>query len=134
MVSCVPIVCGMADDLRCRQNSPIFKELNMIYNMRVYDLKPGSVPEYMKAVKDVALKIREDQGIKLAGWYYTDVGPQHRIVHIWAYRDYAHFEKARAAVHDDPRWANDYLPRVRGLAVKQQDMMMKGADFFPGPQ
>ena len=106
----------------------------MIYNMRVYDLKPGSVPEYMKAVKDVALKIREDQGIKLAGWYYTDVGPQHRIVHIWAYRDYAHFEKARAAVHDDPRWANDYLPRVRGLAVKQQDMMMKGADFFPGPK
>jgi len=25
------------------------------------------------------------------------------------------------------------VPRVRGLAVKQQNMMMQGADFFPGP-
>ncbi|MCI0439521.1 MAG: NIPSNAP family protein [Chloroflexi bacterium] len=106
----------------------------MIYDMRIYDLQPGAVPKYMDAVRDVALKIREDYGIKLAGWYYTDVGPQHRIVHIWAYQDYAHFEKAREAVHHDPRWTNDYLPRVRGLVVKQQDMIMKGADFFPGPQ
>ncbi len=117
-----------------RPDGLLIKGWDMIYNMRVYDLKPGAVPEYMKAVKEVALKIREDQGIKLAGWYYTDIGPQHRIVHIWAYQDYSHYEKARAAVHDDPRWANDYLPRVRGLAVKQQDTMMKGADFFPGPQ
>ena len=54
----------------------------MIYNMRVYDLKPGAVPEYMSAVREIALKIREDHGIKLAGWYYTDIGPQNRVVHI----------------------------------------------------
>ncbi|MCH8061401.1 MAG: NIPSNAP family protein [Chloroflexi bacterium] len=106
----------------------------MIYNMRVYDLKPGAVPEYMAAVREIALKIREDHGIKLAGWYYTDIGPQNRVVHIWAYEDYAHFEKARKAVHDDPRWQGEYVPRVRGLVVKQQDMMMNGADFFSGPR
>ncbi len=39
----------------------------MIYNMRIYDLKPGAVPDYMAAVSKVALKIREDHGIKLAG-------------------------------------------------------------------
>ena len=54
----------------------------MIYNMRVYDLKPGAVPEYMAAVREIALKIREDHGIKLAGWYYTDIGPQNRVVHM----------------------------------------------------
>ena len=32
----------------------------MIYDMRIYDLKPGSVDAYMSAVEDVALKIRED--------------------------------------------------------------------------
>ena len=106
----------------------------MIYDMRIYDLQPGSVPKYMAAVEEVAIKIRQDYGVKLAGWYYTDIGPLNRIVHIWAYEDYTHFERAREAVRNDPRWTNDYMPRVRGLAVKQQDMIMKGADFFPGPQ
>ena len=40
----------------------------MIYDMRIYDLRPGSVDEYMAAVKDVALQIRKDYGVKLAGW------------------------------------------------------------------
>ena len=46
----------------------------MIYNMRIYDLKPGCVPQYMDAVREVALKIRQENGVKLAGWYYTDIG------------------------------------------------------------
>ena len=106
----------------------------MIYDMRIYDLQPGSVAQYMKAVEEVAIKIRDDYGVKLAGWYYTDIGPLNRIVHIWAYEDYTHFEKAREQVRSDPRWTNEYMPRVSGLAVRQQDMIMKGADFFPGPQ
>ena len=106
----------------------------MIYDMRIYDLKPGTVPEYMAAVRELALVIRQDHGVKLAGWYYTDIGTLNRVVHIWAYEDFAHFEKARAAVRSDPRWINDYIPRVRGLIVKQQDQIMQGADFFQGPQ
>ena len=105
----------------------------MIYDMRIYDLQPGAVPRYMEAARDIVLKIREDHGVKLAGWYYTDIGPLNRIVHIWAYRDYAHFQEAREAVHNDPRWTGEYVPRVKGLVVRQQDMMMQGADFFPGP-
>jgi len=105
----------------------------LIYDMRIYDVKPGAVPQYMEAVREISLKIRADHGVKLAGWYYTDIGPLNRIVHIWAYRDYAHYQEAREAVHADPRWSGEYVPRVRGLAVKQQNMMMQGADFFPGP-
>ena len=32
----------------------------MIYDMRIYDLKPGSVEQYMEAAREVGLKIRED--------------------------------------------------------------------------
>ncbi len=102
--------------------------------MRIYDLQPGSVPQYMAAVRDIAKPVREDYGIKLAGWYYTDVGPLNRIVHIWAYRDFAHFEEAREQFRQDPRWQNEYLPRVRGLIVSQQDMIVRAADFSPEPQ
>ncbi len=88
----------------------------------------------MAAVREVALPVRQDHGIKLAGWYYTDIGTLNRVVHIWAYRDYAHYEEAREAFRKDPRWINDYLPRVRGLIVRQETQMMQGADFFPGPR
>ena len=54
----------------------------MIYDMRIYDLKPGSVDDYMAAVEDVALKIREDYGVKLAGWYYTDIGPLNQVIFL----------------------------------------------------
>ena len=54
---------------------------------------------------------REDHGVKPAGWYYTDIGPLNRIVHIWAYQDYAHFQEAREAVRNDPRWTGEYLPK-----------------------
>ena len=110
------------------------RETSMIYNMRIYDLKPGCVPQYMDAVREVALKIRQENGVKLAGWYYTDIGKLNRVVHIWAYDDLAHFDKARTAVTSDPRWARDFVSRVQGLIVRQQDMIMKGADFFEGPQ
>jgi|TARA_B100000959_G_scaffold40553_4_gene40196 hypothetical protein len=106
----------------------------LIYDMRIYDLKPGSVPEYMSAVEEVALRIRQDYGIKLAGWYYSDIGPLNRIVHIWGYQNYTHFEESRIKVRSDPRWDRDYLPRVKNLILAQQDMIMNGANFFPEPK
>ena len=102
----------------------------MIYDMRIYDLIPGSVAAYMQAVEEIALPVREAQGIALAGWYTPDVGPLNRVVHIWAYRDYAHFEKARPAFRNDPRWTEEYLPRVKGMIVKQQSMVMNGSGFW----
>ncbi|MEE8362787.1 MAG: NIPSNAP family protein [Dehalococcoidia bacterium] len=106
----------------------------MIYDMRIYDLQPGGVPKFIDAVRDIGLKVREDAGIKLAGWYYTDIGQLNQVVHIWAYEDYAHYEKARAAFRADPRWTGEYLPRTAGLIVRQRTQMMNAPDFFPGPQ
>ena len=102
----------------------------MIYDMRTYDLNPGALQAYMDAVREVALPLREEHGIKLAGWYYADIGKLNRVIHIWAYRDYTHFDHARQAVRRDPRWTDEYLPRVKGLIARQQDQIMLAADFF----
>ena len=115
---------GMSDSF------PPFWRFSMIYDMRTYDLNPGALQAYMDAVREVALPLREYYGIKLAGWYYTDIGKLNRVVHIWAYRDYTHFDQARQAVRSDPRWVDEYLPRVKGLVVRQQDQIMLASDFF----
>jgi hypothetical protein len=105
----------------------------VIYDMRTYDIAVGQVSKYLEAVEKIGLKVREDHGIKLAGWYYTDIGTLNRVVHIWAYEDYAHYEKARAAFRSDPRWINEYQPMTKGLILKQSTQMMNAAPFSPQP-
>ena len=98
--------------------------------MRTYDIAMGKTPEYMAAVREVALPVRESYGVKLAGWYYTDIGALNKVVHIWAYRDYTHFEEAREAFRTDERWLNDYVPRVKGIVLRQENQIMRASEFF----
>ena len=98
--------------------------------MRTYDIAMGKTPEYMAAVREIALPVRESYGVKLAGWYYTDIGALNKVVHIWAYRDFAHFEEAREAFRTDERWVNEYVPRVKGIILRQENQIMRASDFF----
>ena len=105
----------------------------MIYDYRVYTFKPGKVPEYMAAVEELSIGIRAKYGIKLAGWYYSDIGDLNQVVHIWGYRDHAHFEEAKAQVAKDPDWTGKYLPRVAGRLESQKTYLMLSPDCAPQP-
>ena len=104
----------------------------MIYNMRIYDLKPGKLQEYMSAMREVAVPLRREYGVPLAGWFYTEIGSINRIYHIWAYKDLEHYEQKKEEVYTDPRWVNEYIPRVLPLIESQYDQMVKSADFWNG--
>ena len=105
----------------------------MIYDFRMYTFKPGKIPEYMAAVKEFAIPIRAKYGIKLAGWYYSDIGELNQVVHIWGYRDHAHMEEAKAQVANDPDWRGKYIPAVGGLIEAQKTYLMLSPDFAPVP-
>ena len=105
----------------------------MIYDFREYTLNPGATADYMAAVKEVALPIRQKYGVKLAGWYYSDVGELNKVVHIWGFRDHAHMKEAKAQVAADPDWFGKYMPRVRGLIQSQKTYLMLSPDFAPVP-
>jgi hypothetical protein len=105
-----------------------------VYDFRMYTLKPGATPDYMAAVRELALPIRQKYGVKLAGWYYSDVGEINQVVHIWWFQDHAHMIEAKAKVAADPDWTQKYLPRVRDLIVAQKTYLMLSPDFAPEPQ
>jgi len=104
-----------------------------VYDFRMYTLKPGATSEYMAAVREVGKPVRDKYGVKLAGWYYSDVGELNQVVHIWAYRDHAHMAEAKAKVAQDLDWREKYMPRVRGLIVAQKTYVMLSPDFAPQP-
>ncbi len=105
----------------------------MIYDMRIYDIAPGRLPEYMAAVREVGLPVREKHGVTLVHWYYTEVGTLNRVFHTWAYRDWAHLAEAKARFRQDPDWSGKYLPRVLPLVVRQSNQIVLAADFSPQP-
>jgi len=105
----------------------------MIFDMRTYDLVPGGLDAYMAAVRDIALPVRERYGIRLAGWYFTEIGTMNRVVHIWAFRDWAHLTQSKAQFRQDPDWIERYLPRVQSLIVAQHSQIVQAADFSPQP-
>ena len=110
------------------------KRNEMVYDFRMYTFKPGSVPQYMAAVEEVGVPIRKRHGVKLAGWFYSDVGYLNRVVHIWAFDNPKHLIEAKAAVAADPDWAGKYIPRVSGLLTAQNVSLMKSTDFAPLPE
>ena len=105
----------------------------MIFDLRTDDLHPGKVPEYAAAVRDLALPAVQRHGIRLAGWYYTEIGTLNRVVHIWAFRDGEHLATARAQLRQDLSWTGRFIPRVLPLIAAQQSQLCEAADFSPAP-
>jgi len=108
----------------------IRKEGNtMVYEMRVYTLQPGKVPEFQALIEREALPVINKYS-KLVGWWSTEVGPLNQVVHIWAYEDLNHRERARKAQGEDPQ-LQAFRPRAQSMVVSQYNMILTPANFSP---
>lgn len=74
----------------------------MIYEIRTYTLKPGSVAELEKRFGE-ALPHREKYS-KLGAFWHTEVGPLNQVIHVWPYEDLKHRTEVRAEAANDPNW------------------------------
>lgn len=104
-----------------------------VFDFRQYTLRPGGLPTYRSAVEELALPIRQRHGVKLAGWFYSELGDLNQVVHIWAFDDLKHFQEGKAAVAADPDWGGQYIPRVRGVIQAQNTYLMRTTEFGPTP-
>lgn len=104
----------------------------MIIEERTYDLKPGSLPEYVKLVQEEGIAIQRPYLGHLVGYFHTELGPLSQIVHIWAYESFADRTERRAKLAADPRW-QAYSAKVRGLSLRQQNKILRPMSFSPLP-
>ena len=74
----------------------------MIYEVRTYNCKPGTVPEVEKRFAE-AYEVRK-QLSPLAAFWHTEVGPLNQIIHVWPYKDLAERDKIRAAASKLKGW------------------------------
>ena len=72
----------------------------MIYELRTYTLKPGSVPEFEE--RFAKRKPLREKHSKLGGFWHTEFGPLNQVVHIWPYENLQHRQDVRDAMAQDP--------------------------------
>ena len=101
----------------------------MIYELRTYTLKPGTVPEFLevfdKEMKSIIIKY-----MNLAGFWYTEFGELNQVVHLWAFEDLNQRAEQRARFSKDPDLA-EILPKLRSLALHQENKILMPAPFSP---
>jgi hypothetical protein len=91
----------------------------MIYELRTYTLKQGSVPEVAKNSGTVGRDIRKDDYGKLEGYWVTEIGPLNQVMHLWSYKDLNERAQLRAELAKNPRWSSEYVPLIRPNLVRQ---------------
>jgi len=91
----------------------------MIYEMRTYTVKPGSLGEMVKAASTVAHEIRKNDYGKLEGYWTTEIGPLNQVMHLWSYDNFETRARLRGELGKIPRWTDEYLPLIRPLLVRQ---------------
>ena len=74
----------------------------MIYEVRTYDMKPGTVEQFEEDFGK-ALPHREKYS-KLAAFWRTDLGPLNQVIHVWGYESLDERTRIRAEAAKDPHW------------------------------
>lgn len=92
----------------------------MIYEMRTYTLKPGTVSEFEDRFEK-RHPYREKYS-KLGGFWHTEFGPLNQVIHIWMYEDLNQRLEAREAANQDPD--------LQGLASGREFVVAQDSDIF----
>ncbi|MBI1733635.1 MAG: NIPSNAP family protein [Candidatus Rokubacteria bacterium] len=85
----------------------------MIYEIRTYQIAPGSLAEVEKRFGD-AYEYRKKYS-ELSAFLHTEIGPLNEIVHIWGYRDLAERARIRGEAAKDPNWPPKIQEFIRAM-------------------
>jgi hypothetical protein len=91
----------------------------MIYELRTYTVKPGTLGDMVKAASTVSRDIRGNDYGKLEGYWSSEIGPLNQVMHLWSYSDFAERARLRAELAKNPRWTSEYTPLIYPLLMRQ---------------
>ena len=102
----------------------------MIYDMRVYTCRPGTIKKHIELYQQMGFPAQSKHLGKPVVWATTEVGDVNQYVHIWAYKDVADRAAKRAAMWDDPDWiAYTQKSAELGALIKQENSILVAAPF-----
>jgi heme-degrading monooxygenase HmoA len=76
----------------------------MIYELRIYEVVPGRLPDLNRRFETITTKIWDRLGIKQAGFWTADVGTSNELIYLLAWESLAEREQKWTAFQADPEW------------------------------
>lgn len=102
----------------------------MIVEERIYRLKTGTLPTYLRLVEEQGIAIQQRHLGHLIGYFHSEIGTLNQIVHLWAYEDFADRCRRRDALAADPAW-QAFVPQIQALMESMENKILKPAAFSP---
>jgi hypothetical protein len=102
-----------------------------IVDKRTYYAQPGKLGEFFKIYQQEGMELQLKHLGRCLGFYQSDIGPQHRIVHLWAYADVVDRDRRRSGMGADPAW-QAYLGKTASLFTHQENEILKPVPFWKG--
>ena len=100
----------------------------MIYELRIYTIKPGTTQEYYEKFHE-SFEDRQKLS-RMIGIFHTDVGDLNKIMHIWEYEDHGQRAQIRAETSKHEWWP----PPTGHLLRKQITKIVMTPAFRPEPR
>lgn len=76
----------------------------MIYELRIYEVIPGRLPDLNRRFETITTKIWDRLGIKQAGFWTADVGTSNELIYLLAWESLAEREEKWGKFQADPEW------------------------------
>ena len=96
----------------------------MIVDVRIYQIVPRKMGEYLKLFEEYGLPVQRRHLGDPLGYFVTEHGQLHQVVHLWGFDSLADLERKRGARNADPAW-DDYMARTEGLVVSQENKLTR---------
>lgn len=100
----------------------------MIYEIRTYGLKVGSLAEVEKRYGE-AYEHRKKYS-ELTAFFHTEIGPLNEIIHIWGYENLEERTRIRGAASKDPNWP----PKIQEFITRMSSEIVVPFTFAPLPK
>ena len=104
----------------------------MIYELRTYALKPESAADAMTLYQAEAWPELSKWSQNLVGYFITEIGPLHQIVHLWKFETHDARDHQWTTLRAQPGFAA-FGKKLRPMLLSQENKIMKAAPWGPHP-
>ncbi len=106
----------------------------MIYDLRTYVCRPGTIKKHMKLYEDHGWAPQSKHLGNPVVYGAVETGDVNSYVHIWIYKSAADRAEKRKAMAADPDWQKFLkLSAEAGNLVSQTNTILTPASFFTPP-
>jgi len=105
-----------------------------IYEQRIYDITVGHMSEVLRLYKDHGWPALDagGHGENLVGYFTSDTGPLHQLIHLWRFEDDAARRAFWSRLFSDDEFMK-FAAQLRPHIAAQNVQLLNAAPWGPRP-